>query len=383
MYLFNVETADRCSMILSKTRSAAHISRRAMSESIHVSESTIKAWEAGQGSPTISVIMEWFRVVGENIFSYMLEFFWPESIGTLHSESTDAELRESLSVYLQEVAGVHEIRKLHYLVSEQYGGSWLGMLDMFCAHTYTSLKNRYKIAEIIDTSYELSVANNKVQQTNLFPINNELLKKAITAARTSTLSHKHGYTMKASRNDFQATVSAVLKRARLDAGVELSYMAKALGKTERTVRNWEENTEPAFLEVCSWFHILGKHMWPYFRGEMFPGETSLFDADAQRCRAELLRHYATADRLELRKLCYLIFWKHGSNWHSLLELMIEHVSSPLYQRVISARSVLIGYELDSNEARLNGPMGTMPDIENLKQCIEKGTQASKAGALSY
>ena len=63
--------------------------------------------------------------------------------------------------------------------------------------------------------------------------------------------------------------------------------------------------------------------------------------------------------------------------------MIEHVCSPLYQRVISARSVLIGYEIDENNKHLCKTLGTLPDIENLKRWIEKGTIAAKSGKFTY
>ena len=383
MYLYNVEIADRCGMILSRTRANAGISRRAMSECINVSESTIKAWEAGQGSPTMSVILEWFAVVGENPFSYMLEFFWPETFSNLGAESTDTELRSCLSTYLEKVAGAREIRQLHYLVLENPGRNWSGVLDMFCAHAHTSLKNRYKIAEIIQTSYELSLANNNVRQTELFSINKMLIQEAITSARNATLQHKQGYTMYLKRDSYKSVSPIVMKAARADANVPLSYLAKAMGKTERTLRNWEQGTEATFLDMCAWFHILGKSMWDYMRREVITGEKVASPEKLESYRAELLDYFAGSDRSEIRKLCYLIFWRHGSNWHFLLELMTEHVSSPLYQRVISARSVLIGYEIDSHEALLYEPLGILPDLENLKICIEKGTLAAKNGEMSY
>ena len=381
LYNYNVEIADRCADILCQTRANAGVSRRAMSECINVSESTIKSWEQGQGSPTLSVILEWFYAVGENPFSYMLEFFWPEAFGNLSLESTDTELKNCLNLYMREVVGPHEIKQLHYLILEQYEGSWLGILDMFCAHAQTSLNSRYKIAEIIQTSYELSLANGNVQKSDLLASKKSLVLDAISAARDATFSHKQGYT--AHRNNFQSVCSSILKKSRTDSDVQLSYLAKALGRTERTLKNWEMNTEPAFLDMCAWFRVLGKSMWSYLRNEIIPGETASYDEITEQYRGDLLSYFSAIDSSQLRKLCYLIFWKHGSNWHSLLELMIEHVCSPLYQRVISARSVLIGYEIDENNKHLCKTLGTLPDIENLKRWIEKGTIAAKSGKFTY
>lgn len=382
MYLYNVEIADRCGLILSRLRANASISRRTMSEYINVSESTIKNWECGQGSPTLTVILQWFHIVGENPFGYMLEFFWPDTFGNLGIDSTDLELRNCLSVYLEHVADCREIEQLYYLVFEEYDGSWLGMLDMFCAHAHTSLNNRYKVAEIIQTSYEMSSANNTARSTPFSKCDDNLLQKAIFAARDATLSHKSGYAISheyGCPTNCQAIVSASLKKARLDANIELSYIAKAMGKMERTIKTWEEDTEPTFLDVCAWFYIVGKPMWDYLKSNILPCDSHFSSKRISEYRSKLSQYFSVANRSEIRKMCYLIFGKHGSCWHSLLELMIKHVSCPLYQRVISARTVLIGYEIDANDALLYDPIGILPDIENLKQCIDSGTMTAKAG----
>lgn len=379
MYLYKVDAADRCGLILSSTRTNAGISRRVMSTYINASETTIKAWENGQGSPTLSSFLDWFHIVGEHPFSYMLEFFWPKAFKSLSQKSTDEELRNALSVYLKEVAGPREIRKLHYLIMGEYEGCWSGVLDMFCAHTHTSLHNRYKIAEIIRTSFDLSISDPHYSQNDLSDY--ALLHGAIQAARNAALDHKQGYSMMNTKEEYSKISSIIMRKARLDAGEPLSFLSKALGKTERTIRNWEHNSEATFLDMCMWFHVLDKPMWSYLRSEMIIGESVEFSNADIQSQNELLQYCAQLDRTELRKLCFLIFWKHGSNWHSLLELMIEHVNSPLSQRVISARSVLIGYEIDSNDARLFEPIGILPDLDNLKKCIEVETQIAKNSVL--
>ena len=87
--LFNriIEDADRCGNLLSSSRTRAELSRKTMSIALGVSESTIKAWENGQGSPTLYGILEWFRTVGESPFRPMLEFFWPDVFAVLTAKS--------------------------------------------------------------------------------------------------------------------------------------------------------------------------------------------------------------------------------------------------------------------------------------------------------
>lgn len=383
MYFYNVETSDRFSRILGLTRTNAGISRRRMAAAIGVSESTIKTWEIGLGSPTLSLVLQWFHIVGESPFTYLLEFCWPETFRDLGPNSSDAELRRALTVYCNEVAGIQEIRKLWYLMCGAPGVNWGGVLDMFCAHVHTSLNSRYKIAEIIRTSFELSVANHQAVLPPFNHLAEEMLDAAMQAARGATILHKSGYTLTGSIENAHLLSSQIIRKARLDAGIDCSFLAKALGKTERTIRNWETSIEPAFLDVCAWFHILGKPLWVYLRSEVLPYETIDFPDDVKANRTELIKYISSMPPCDVRKLCYLIFAKHGSNWQSLLELMLEHACSPLSQRVISARSVLIGYQLDLVGDDISLLADFQPNVEHLTKCIEQGTEAAKAGAAVY
>ena len=45
LFNYSIAEADRCSEMLSKSRVRSGLSRKAMSEALDVSESTIKAWE--------------------------------------------------------------------------------------------------------------------------------------------------------------------------------------------------------------------------------------------------------------------------------------------------------------------------------------------------
>ena len=78
LFYHTIEEANRCGNMLASSRTRSGLSRKAMAATLDVSESTIKAWENGQGSPTLNGILEWFHTVGESPFRPMLDFFWPE-----------------------------------------------------------------------------------------------------------------------------------------------------------------------------------------------------------------------------------------------------------------------------------------------------------------
>ena len=106
------------------------------------------------------------------------------------------------------------------------------------------------------------------------------------------------------------------------------------------------------------------------------------EGDEKR-REEVVTYLSSTGSAELRKIFYLVAGMHGSNWLAVLEMMFEHVCSPLAQRVISARSVLIGYQLEQENQQLLKTDHIMPDIENLNRCIVLGTEATKKGLPAY
>lgn len=380
LFSHTIEEADRCGNMLASSRTRSGLSRKTIGNALDVSESTIKAWENGHGSPTLHGILEWFRIVGESPFRPMLDFFWPDVFAGLTEKNTDDEIREAGKFYFSSVAGPMEIQKLHYLIWGSHGSDWSGLLDMACAHTHTSLDNRYRVAEIIQASYEMSIATGHAQTPPEIEADRPLLLSAITAAKEACVAPaKSGYAIGLNHAD----TSALLARARIDSGATQKELAKALGKTLHTIQKWETNYNPPFLDLCTWFHVLNIPAWAYIRCLVYPTEKLAFPEGDKQRREEVIDHLSSASSAELRKLFYLITGMHGSNWMAVLEMMFEHVCSPLVQRVISARSILIGYQLDQCNQQLLKTNHIMPDIENLNRCIELGTEAVKKGLPVY
>ena len=382
MFNYNILIADRSSETLAKCRTNAKLSRKRMSEEIGVSESTIKAWEVGQGSPTIPMLLKWFKATGCNPFRFLLDFFWPDSFLNLSRNSSEERIRNAISVYLREVATRSEIEQLHFLVFEDFGGDWLGLLDMFCAHINMNLGSRYRIAEMIQTSYELSLANNRARDLKGVKVNKIVLLGALQEAKKASMTNKFGYTVGSLSRDMSEISSIILTRSRQDSGVSQRYMAKAMGKSERTIQNWEGSSEPSFLEVCTWFHILNKNVLYYLRNALNPEEPVEVDEKDKALREDLVKHFDLAGMDELCKVSYLVFGDHGSYWSAVLELMIEHICTPLDQRVMMARAISVSYELDGHE-RILQDKSILPDMDYLNMCIKLSTEAAKQGENSY
>lgn len=382
LFNYSIVEADRCGEMLAKSRTRSGLSRKAMSQALDVSESTIKAWEGGQGSPTLRGLFKWYQTVGASPFRPMLEFFWPEVFAGLSAKDSDDRIRQAGEFYFSNVAGPVEIQKLHYLMFGEHGSEWSGLLDMASAHTHTSLNSRYRVADIIRVSFELSDANHLTQVPPEIELDRPLLLNAISAAKeASVFPGNVGYSIWQLYED--GFCSSLMAQARIDSGATQKELAKALGKTEHTIHNWESGYDPSFLDLCAWFRVLNMPAWPYVHSALYPNERLTFHEDDNRRRNELIAYLSWIDSRELRKLFYLMAGDHGSNWCAVLEMMFEHVCSPLSQRVISARSVMIGYQIEQRSQQLLGVDHIMPDLDNLEHCIRLGTEAAKSGKSAY
>ena len=385
LYTSNIDMATRCGEMLATSRYHSGLSRRAMSEAMVVSESTIKAWEDGQGSPSLFGMLEWYRITGACYYRAMLDFFWPDAFNGLVGSDNETKVKNALMTYLREVAGPIELKKLHYLIFGHHGSLWSGILDMACAYAHTSLSSRYRTLDIIQASYDISSENGAIDRPPYIDVDLDrpLLKNAIQAAEKAQRMGLDGYIIGDIFGKDDKIVSNILLNARLDAGVSKKDIAKALGKTERTIQNWESGFNPSFLDICLWFQAIEKSAWTYIQCAIYNHDVHYSEAYSDDCRKNLIQYFSTAEISEIRKVCYIIFGKHGSNWHAMLEALFEHSCSPLAQRVISARSILVSYSVDADHTELVAMDNISPDIYNLRRCIELGTEAAKHGKTSY
>ena len=203
---YNMLIADLCAKSLAGSREAARISRRKLSEKLDISESTIKCWETGQGSPSLKAVIDWFRITDANPFLAMLGFFWHEDFGSLTFNSGVDELRKALCTYYTKIANAEELRKMNYILFGDHGSDWSGVLDMACAHLHTRVESRIKVAEIIQISYEMSAHSSSVHTDKDVSDNTKLLRDAINAAARSLEQGKNSYTIDFSSEEYEKAI---------------------------------------------------------------------------------------------------------------------------------------------------------------------------------
>lgn len=382
-YSFLIEAADCCSNILSQFRIDAGLSRKDMSQVMDVSETTIKAWETGQGSPTLLGMLLWFQATGNSAAPPLVKLFWPDEIGNTSIHSSYDEIRSALAYYLANLASPEEVAKLHYLMYGGHGSSWLGLLDMGLAHVNASLDSRVRIRETIMTSYSLCEASGRLQTPPGLSVNRAVIESVKVAAQDAVAGHLQGDTITPVTLQQKENYSTILVRSRMDAGVTQREMAKAMGKTERTIQNWESNCSPTFLELRQWFYVLDISPWPYIRPFLYPSEDACCSCPNTLEKRSLIQYIQTCPEDELKRFAYLIGGSHGSEWYAVLEMLFVHVCEPLPQRIISARSILLGYTLDSKSGKIRDPLCVQPDLANLNACIDRGIEAAMNHKSGY
>lgn len=374
-----IESARLCGEILSKCRAKAGLSRREMSQKIDFSESTIKAWENGDGSPTLSVMLNWFDVTGCNMFRSMLDFLWPDTFCSLNGNSSESAMRKAISLYLYEVASDLEIKRLHQIVLHGSREEWNDLLKLFCAYAHLTLLKRHHVVEMNRIAYEICTANNTAKSAMASEPEHVLVTGAIRSAKESILNRNRGYMVGFYEKSVTDVTSAMLKNSRMNNDVSQKNMSKALNKSERTIQNWETSIQPTFLEINSWFSVLGENMWFYLRNALNPYETIEISDDSVPLRNELIRHFNTAPLPEVRMLAYLIFGEYGSYWNAVLEMMYEHICLPLDMRVLVVRAIVTGYEADINDATLQCGDHILPNLTDLESYVNTLVTAAKSG----
>ena len=364
-----IRSAELCGQILSKCRAKANLSRREMSEKIGFSESTIKAWENGDGSPTLSVMLTWFDATGCNMFRSLLNFLWQDTFAALSANSSDDDLRKALSLYINEIAGELEVQRLYYIVFQGSSQDWTDLLELYCSYAHLTLLKRHHVVEMIHMAYDICTANHTAKSFPFEDPEHVLVQSAISAAKKSIMNNNSGYMVGFYNLSVTYVTATILKESRVSSNVSQKYMAKALNKSERTIQNWEKDIQPSVLELNTWFRILDKNLWFYLRNALDPYEPVSLSGATASLRSKLVDHFSAASSGELLMTAYLMFGEYGSYWNAVLEMMVEYVSLPPDMCALISRSIVTGYEADINAETLQCRNYILPQMEHLEKYV--------------
>lgn len=175
-------------------------------------------------------------------------------------------------------------------------------------------------------------------------------------------------------------------RARLTAGKSQEYMAYEMGIAKKTVQNWERGkTSPTFFQSLEWFRILKINPTPLYFRMMFPDEKqgiSPEDSDAAIDSAfnDFTKNLSIDDK---RALLYLYLGGHGSSPHSVIQLLLAHLHTPIRARITNAVVILNNYQIEKQRGGLICPKNISPDIDNLNRAVNRAQLSAIENRESY
>ena len=175
-------------------------------------------------------------------------------------------------------------------------------------------------------------------------------------------------------------------KARMKAGKSQEFMAIELGVAKKTVQNWEKGlSSPSFFQSLEWFRVLNANPFPYYMSLMYPKEYKNIkqantDDEINEAFDTLIKQISIEDK---RALLYIYYGAHGGDPHTIINLMLAHLHTPLQARVTQAMLTYYIYEMHSELDNLICKDDIMPNMKELNDSIMRARVAALQKSYGY
>ena len=183
---------DRFSKIWWKSRADAGVSQEFLANELGISRKTVQNWERGVSAPTLFQGTEWFRALGVNPLPYYLGYIFPDSFDGIKAEDDDEKIESALMELIPELSKADK-RRLLFVLYANHGSSPTAILNLMNAHLQTPLNDRIMQANNILSNYELEKELGNIVHKNHVQPDTELLRNAITEAKSTAIKKQKGY----------------------------------------------------------------------------------------------------------------------------------------------------------------------------------------------
>lgn len=160
------------------------------------------------------------------------------------------------------------------------------------------------------------------------------------------------------------------RKSREDAGKSQDFMAKALGVSKTTVQNWEAGTScPNQMKGFEWFRALGLQPLPYYLELFYPASDTISSEEDKKIEEALIKYAKALRPSERKKLLFVVYGQHGSEFEELLEMLVAYFHTPDENRITVAQNVCTNFEIAQATNKLVAKDSIMPDIKLVKNAI--------------
>lgn len=173
--------------------------------------------------------------------------------------------------------------------------------------------------------------------------------------------------------------------ARKKAGLSQADLAKTLGKSVGTIKNWESGLgAPDFPALLRWLDRCDVDIEEYLMMIYDPDKHDrIYKAREDSAILTALKEYLDHEDPEyLKRLHYNIFGDTGSDWHAQIDMLTTLNKLPLEDRITSAQAYLDNYLIRKARGEVEAPH-VEPDLNRFKSAIESARESVYRGKDSY
>lgn len=154
------------------------------------------------------------------------------------------------------------------------------------------------------------------------------------------------------------------------------FMAKALGVSKKTIQNIEDGTSCLNAKkIVEWFDALDEPILPWIFKLVYPEHKNISVGSEEEVEEALFLLIHSLPLDAKRKLFYILSGNHGSSPLCIIELINAHLQIPLQSRINTASNVITNYTIAEKYEILTQPNDIQPNIDMLKEALDKSVQA--------
>lgn len=188
---FSDEDKNRLAQMLMLSRNESGVSQEKVAMELGIAKKTVQNWERGISAPTLPQAINWFRVMNVAAMPYLLQFIFPDMVGT-SGKDDDEKLRKNLISVLESLPS-EGVRQLMYMFYGDHGSSPRATVNLMTAHLQTPLRDRYTHAAMIMNDYKLSSDKQQTARPDHIQPDIPFLEKSLSAAREAVVNNKENY----------------------------------------------------------------------------------------------------------------------------------------------------------------------------------------------
>ena len=177
-----------------------------------------------------------------------------------------------------------------------------------------------------------------------------------------------------------------LARSRVKAGLSQSDMAKQLGKSTATVRNWESGyISPDLPYVLQWADICGENIVQFLIRIINPKVAEDLKSDDTQAELEAMDFYwrQVATKHMIDEFAYIMSEATGSDWMAQLEMITAYNHCPLRSRINIANDIITNFKLAEAVGTIIEKDKIMPNIPLLERATKEAFEAVLQGKENY